>query len=386
MYGACSPFLFHIHERAEASAVDHKKNDGNGDKMKHKLRQALLLFAVAGAALLFLTHSKQASSGAQRGIQICLNVLVPSLFPFMVLGVFVVRAGLSRLLGRILELPSKILFHLPGSAAAAVLMSMLGGYPVGARSIAALVKNGDISPRQANRMLCYCVNAGPAFLITAVGAGFLRSPQAGLLLLASHVSASVLLGVFCGILAHREPLEKKANAAPRVQISQALVDSTQDAARSMLVMCCFVVLFAAVLDLARLFLPDARTAALFSGFLEVTGGCSDAAALGAPLWYFALITGWGGLCVHLQILSCTQQWSAELPRFFLFRLLHGVLSAAVCFGLCQLWPQASPVFSNTGASLYGAFSSTAAAGGALVALCGLFLYQLVDTRTGLKRL
>lgn len=75
-------------------------------------------------------------------------------------------------------------------------MSMTGGYPVGARTIAQLLEQGRIQPRTARRMLCFCINAGPAFVVSTVGAALYSSVQAGFCLLTAHLGASALVGFF----------------------------------------------------------------------------------------------------------------------------------------------------------------------------------------------
>ena len=65
--------------------------------------------------------------------------------------------------------------------------------------------------------------------------------------------------------------------------AQALICSASDAARSMLSMCCFVILFAVLLDLLRVFLSSPTASTFVSILLEVTGGCNDAVQQGLPL-------------------------------------------------------------------------------------------------------
>lgn len=341
-----------------------------------KIKQLLLLTATFLTACALLIFPGEAADGARNGIGYCLQILVPSLYPFMVLAVFLVKSGLSDRIGRLFETPARRLVKLPGSAATAVLMSMIGGYPTGARSIAALYDAGAVSGEQAARMLCFCVNSGPAFVISAVGVGFLRNRSAGYLLFASQLAASVLLSLLSGITAKKEPepARKKA-AAPRGAVP-ALIAAAADAARGMISMCCFVVLFAAILNLLRIWVRDPGWSAALSGFLEVTGGCSDFAKRGLPLWAVSLIIGWGGLCVHFQVLSSVEKIPVRLPRFFLFRLLHGGLAASITACLEGFFPESRAVFQNTSEALHGGVSASVPAATALIVLCAAFVLSL----------
>ena len=61
-----------------------------------------------------------------------------------------------------------------------------------------LLQNKKISAKDAGLMLNYCVNAGPAFIIGAVGTGFFRSTALGYILAVSHYGGALLNGVING--------------------------------------------------------------------------------------------------------------------------------------------------------------------------------------------
>lgn len=345
-----------------------------------KIKQGLLLAATFLAACALLIFPSAAAAGAKNGIGYCLQILVPSLYPFMVLSVFVVKCGLSEKIGRLFEAPARALLKLPGSASATILMSMIGGYPTGARSVAALYESNLISESQAARMLCFCVNSGPAFVISAVGAGFLKNQQAGVILFASQILASIALSLICGITGKAEPASKSVKNLPSKSIANALIASASDAAHAMINMCCFVVLFAALMNLLRLWVKTPQSAAALSGLLEVTGGCSDFVKLNLPLWAISFIIGWGGICVHFQVLSSVERIRVGLPRFLFFRLLHGTLAALITGGLMQIFPLSTQAFSNTSAQLAANFSGSVPAAAALIALCAAFVFSLPEEK------
>lgn len=341
-----------------------------------KLKQFFPVAATFCAASALLVFPAEASAGARRGIDYCLQILIPSLYPFMVLAVFVVKSGLAEKIGGAVQAPTRALLRLPGSAAAAVLMSMVGGYPTGARSVAALYESGAVTEQQAARMLCFCVNSGPAFVISAVGAGFLRSARAGWILFAAQILGSLTLGLLSGLTAGREPAQRGKTKIRALGPVPALIASAADASRGMLGMCCFVILFAALMSLLRGWIPSPNVCTALSGALEITGGCADFAKAGMPLWAFSFILGWGGVCVHFQVLSSAEKIRVPMLRFLTFRLLHGVFAAAATFALLRFFPLSAEAFSNTDAPLTAGFSGSVPAATALVVLCGAFLSVL----------
>ena len=83
---------------------------------------AVLTLALCAAALVF---SPRCKDGAAKGLELCLRVLTPSLFPMMALSGLTVRTGLCRRIGRLLEKPTRVLFGLSGAFAPVVLLSLI---------------------------------------------------------------------------------------------------------------------------------------------------------------------------------------------------------------------------------------------------------------------
>ncbi len=341
-----------------------------------KMRTGALCAAVAAAAAALIVFPAQSSAGAKNGVDYCLNILVPSLYPFMVLSVFVVKSGLAQKAGKHLEKFTQKVFRLPGCAAACLLMSLVGGYPAGARSVVSLYEDGGISERQARQMLCFCVNAGPSFVITAVGVGFFGSAAAGYTLFASQLIVFIILGIICGAISKKGESLPLQNAGKKIPASEALVISASDAAYSTLNMCCFVILFAALMNVLRVFVKQPAVSAVCSCILEVTGGCADLARAGAPLWTAAFAVGWGGVCVHFQIYASTAGLHINRAEFVLFRFLQGAMSAAVSYILTPLMPGCAETFSNFSGETAGALSSRAPAAAAMIALCAALLFSM----------
>ncbi|MEG2087693.1 MAG: sporulation protein, partial [Angelakisella sp.] len=135
-----------------------------------RCKTLLTAAAVVLLAWLLLSQNNAAAEGARRGLSLCGTVIIPSLFPFLVLAAALpnLEAGLllcapARLLGGLYAAPPRL--------APALLMSWLGGYPAGAKVLAGQLDAGELSSQNVERALCFCVNSGPAFLVTVVGLG-----------------------------------------------------------------------------------------------------------------------------------------------------------------------------------------------------------------------
>ena len=109
---------------------------------------AALLFPVFfGAALLFFPDVSAAA--AREGVALCLQTVLPSLFPFFVLSSLLVQSDVPRLLSRAMAGVMYPLFGVSGAGASALMLGLLGGYPVGARTVAELYGRGEIAREEA---------------------------------------------------------------------------------------------------------------------------------------------------------------------------------------------------------------------------------------------
>ncbi len=361
---------------------------------KSTLTACGLLAVCAGAGAALLAWPEAAASGISRGLAICSSIIIPSLFPFLVLAGFLVKSGLSESIGRRLEKPTRFLFGLPGSCAAGILVGFIGGYPAGGIAVGELVERGAITPAQGRRMLCFCVNGGPAFIISGVGAGMMGNVAYGVMLYAAHIATSILLGVLLRLLDGNDPSPAHPAAVSTKRTSPAVsfVDAVNASCRSMLYMCGFIILFAAVLSLSdgsgltamidralsapleTIGLDVSLSSCLLPCLLEVSCGSVEAAHTGAaaPL-LLGMALGWGGLSVHCQVAASLQGKGLVGKGFFAVRTLHALLGGIFSVLLFRYIPVDTAVFNPSTDTLISPYSSSAGAAVALLAMCALFL-------------
>ena len=322
-------------------------------------RDLLAGAALLCAAVLLLLYPEQSVQAARQGLSLCGRVIVPSLFPFFVLSSLVVELGLARYPGRALGRVMRPLFRVGGAGASALVLGLVGGYPVGARTAIALYESGQCSKAETQRLLAFCNNSGPAFILGVVGAGVFRSGRAGLLLYLIHAAASLCVGLLFRFYGGRE--ESRAEFSPppmhAARFPAAFTAAVQGAALSAVNICAFVTFFSVAVRLlfaCGVMGVAARTAAaLFSGFgvdlrlaqqlltglLEVSAGVTGLSAAGAGrLPMAAFLLGWAGLCVHCQVLSFLTESGLSAGTYLIGKALHGVLSALFTAATVRLFP------------------------------------------------
>lgn len=258
------------------------------------------IFACLGMLALIL-DAKTALDGAGDGIRLCILSVIPALFPFLVLSILLtgaLRGGHVPLLG-----PLGGLVGIPAGAESVLAVGLLGGYPVGAQSVAQLFRDGQLSADDARRMLGFCSNAGPAFLFGIVGSQF-TDPLTGWKLWSIHILSALAVGML---------LPGKSTTAVKATVSPAptITDAMNKAVRVMAQICGWVVLMRVLIAFLQkwfLWLLPIEIQVILLGLLELTNGCLALSDIGSEALRFvaaSALLSFGGLCVMMQTGSVT---------------------------------------------------------------------------------
>lgn len=334
------------------------------------------------AGTLLLAFPAAAAGGVSRGLSVCGNLLIPSLFPFLVLVDLILYTGTADAAGRFLFRPTRWLFGLPGSTAAGILLSFVGGYPAGAAAAAGLLREKRITKEEARRMMRFCVCGGPGFLIGAVGVGMTGQVRTGVLLFVSSLLAALLIGITGAPLNARKAVVAPAAPPPCRSFPEAVCDAVYDACRAMLTLCGFVLLFSAVSSLADATgVLTALPATLFACFTEVTSGCVAASRAGEfSLLLLGFTVGFGGLSVHCQVAAALRGTGVITLSFFSARLLQGMLTAGLTILLSRLFPISLSAFAPVAERTVRPFYGSVVLSVSLLLLCGIFLLSVVPEK------
>ena len=345
-------------------------------------KSAALKAAAAAAVCTLLTVCSQGSrDGAEQGIKLCLGVLAPSLFPFMAVTQLFARCGIFNRAGRLLHRPAKRIFGLSGALVPVLIMSLIGGYPVGAAGAAALYSQGIISEKEARHAALFMVCAGPGFVISFTGATLLNSAETGAIILASQASSVIITGLFARLIFGKNDVQEPAMTAqpPSPSFYRALVESVAAAARGMLMICAFAVLFSSVTGILGQLIKNEAVQTACAVALEVSGAVSRLAKNGT-VEQIAFAIGFGGLCVHCQIFAALGDIGISKPLFFLFRIIQGLLTALLTHFVLKLLPRETAVFSTSQVSGAALFGGSLLSGALLIGVIICFLISVKQIR------
>ncbi len=123
----------------------------------------LLLFLTLVFLVLFPNTCVDYAKG---GLLLWFHVILPSLFPFMVLSRLLMETGAIYIIYRFLSPILSRLFHVSHPGSFVIFSGFLSGYPMGAKLVSDLLQKKIISEQEADYLLSFCNNLSPVFVTT----------------------------------------------------------------------------------------------------------------------------------------------------------------------------------------------------------------------------
>lgn len=317
----------------------------------------ILLIYLASAMIISPTTTMQ---GASDAISLCASTVIPSLFPFIFCANLFVELGAARLISQYLSRLMLPLFNVSGSGALAFVLGIVSGYPVGAVCASSLYQSGECSKTEAERLLAFCNNSGPMFIIGAVGTNMLGNSRLGIFLYLIHISSSII----CGMLFKMWGKKSVTKLLPPAKYSSSIKNAVPDigtaiskSVDTIFVICGFVLIFAVFTSV----LPNNSIKQYIYCLLEITGGIKELAksntSLTLPLISFFLALS--GVSVFSQVYAIITPCGLSPASYILGKALQGVIAFTITYISVGLSPVAVPTFSPVTSSIVSAKSLVA---------------------------
>ena len=338
-------------------------------KLKKNIFQAILVVL----SLIFMFKIPYAvTSGVTEGLQICFYVILPSLFPFMVVSTYIIKSNIFGFAYRFLAPISQWLFRQPACAIPVIIMSMIGGFPVGIKMVNNLLNDSAITKNQAQRLCIFCMNGGPAFVITAVGVNMFKSTKLGVIMFASLCMSSLIIGVFTRFLGDKNELKEYYEAQSSLS---SLSSAVSDALQSVLGICAWVVIFSAVTNCLKICMKNENIFVAFTSILEVTKGCMTLVGK-TPIPVITAVIGFGGICVHCQVMANVKNCGLKYSHFFVYKILNGALASFISYLLLLVFPVDINVFAPLQNATISTFSVSLPAFFTFAIMCIIMIFDI----------
>lgn len=264
------------------------------------------------------------------------NVL-PSLLAFIFFSKILSSLGVIEKFANRFSSPMQKLFNTSGTSGYVFLMSMISGYPVGAKMTCDLYLSKKISRSEAARMTSFCSTSGPMFIIGAVGAGMFHSAFSGYIIFIAHILAAFLNGFLYRKIKLEELSPQMEAKKQNSDLNTMIVDSALSIISVGLIIAIFFVIITSLTPIISLLPKD--LAAFTSGLIEITKGCLDLSQ--GISWLFNIVAAtfvisFGGISTMLQSLTFLEKIKMPVRLFVLQKFTHALLATFICLIICLI--------------------------------------------------
>lgn len=321
----------------------------------------LLLISIVMSLILFPKNSLDA---AKNGINLWLFTVIPALLPFFIGSELLIQLGVVHFLGTFLEPIMRPIFKVPGSGSFAMAIGYTSGYPVGAQIISRLWEENLCTTTEAERLMSFCNNSGPLFMLGAVAMGMFNNPKIGYVIMASNYLGAVTIGLLFRLYKKTNDINNHKNKdilksafnkmynvrnQNKKKFSNMLSDAIIKSMNTMLLIGGYIIFFSVIIEflkvygiinlLSKLISPffiligfDANIVSSFlSGLLEITVGANLISQSIAPIEQKIIIVSsiiaWGGISTHGQVMSVIAKTKINYSPYFISKILHSIFAA-----------------------------------------------------------
>lgn len=287
-----------------------------------------------------LSFPKLVFAGAGEGLVLWFGSVLPTLLPFMILSNLLIKTHAADLLVRVTGPLFSHIFHISGHGSFAAVTGFLCGYPMGSKTAADLLMEGEISQDEAQYLLSFCNNASPIFIISYIVLQNLRQERllipSLVILMISPVLASFIFRPFYSH--YEKDFSKPSSSALRADAHEdgnLIDDCIMNGFEMITKVGGYIMLFSILTTFAKAaFSPEGILGNLLLSSLELTGGISllCRSALSASETYFLCMvcTSFGGWCALAQTKCMISGTGLSIKPYIIQKLVTAMVTSLLC--------------------------------------------------------
>lgn len=301
----------------------------------------------------------------------CLELLIPSLFPMLVISSFFISCSLNNCVKKRLHSFFVLAFGLSGNASDSIIAGLTGGYNIASKGAVKLFKEGKITLKEAQRLCIFFTSPGLSFCINIAGNVIFRSTATGIRIYLCCVSANIICSILYRLISPLKPAFKENQEA--VSFSVALCQGVESASRVLINICSWVCFYNVLYAVCENFAGKTAFFRLLSLLGEVSSGLLYS-SVRFPLHISVFVLSFGGVCIFLQQLPDVSELKIHPLIFLSGRLSVSTISSLIFYFTEKLFPLSVASFSQDASVI--PFSHSPTGSGALMVLCAVFLYSM----------
>ena len=301
-----------------------------------------------------LTESESILNSVNFSLSIFKNNIFPSLFPFFVLSNILIKCGLPEFMGNLFKGVMNKIFKIKGITAFIFFMSIISGNPANAKYTRELYLENRIDKYEATKILCFTCFSNPLFILGTISLLFLNNKEVGMLILVCHYIGNIFIGIGMrnyhpskdehNKVSFRQAINEmhKKRISNKESFGEMITNSLINSINTLLLILgvitsCLVI--TTIID-NNLNL-DSVLGSVLNGFIEMTQGLKYISLEAIPLKLKCVLTvmilSFGGLSVHMQIMSILSDTGIKYLPFLCARICHAVISSLLMYILFDFW-------------------------------------------------
>ena len=306
-----------------------------------QIKKIVLILILLLLLLQILIYSSDVIKSVRFAFDIWKNNVFPSLFPFFVLSEILIKLGFVEMTGKLFKPFMNLLFKTRGESAFIFIMSIISGNPGNAKYTRELYDQNLIDKNEATKMLTFTHFCNPLFILGTIGMAFFSDYKVGVTLLLAHYLGNFVIGIFVRNKFPRIPIRKEAQkkVSSEENIGSIITNSLFNSINTLLLILgaisiCLVLTTVVAKNFS--FTPFVQN--IFNGLIEVTQGVkyvslTDASLLTKEI-LCVIFLSFGGLSIHLQVISMISGSDIKYLPFLIARFFHAIISVLILLLIC----------------------------------------------------
>jgi len=315
------------------------------------LKNKNILITIISSLLIFqiIAAPKICIDGAISGALLFFYKVFPSLFSFLIVSNIILSYDgvyiYSKVLGTAICKP----LRLPKSCSFVLIISVLCGYPLGAKYACDLYEKNIIDLKTCERLLNIASNASPLFMLGSVGISMLKSPLIGYILLLSNLLSCVAMGfIIPSKITYEKNIPEKIHIYSNMNIGNVLKNSVENSIKTCLSIGGFVTAFSVINSILKnnylfsilmykisniLHISKDIVEGSFLGIIEMTNGCnlisSSSASVFTKIAIVSFLFTFSGLSIIAQVYSFTYKLDISMKKYALRKVFQGLICSII---------------------------------------------------------
>lgn len=289
--------------------------------MKKKYQRIVILVILVILLCLYLLNSSLVIKSILDYTNLFLKKLFPVSFIFFIFSSLLLDYGLIELITTYL--------HLNGSTIYITLMSLISGFPSGAKYTKDLLDKKLISEKTANYYITFTHFPNPLFILGSVNT-IIKDNHLTLLILTSLIASNLITSI---VLKKGKIEEYQTNIQPPNDFSKALSKAIINAIKTIILIYGTSIFFYLIATMLNHYLTlSVYPYILMNGLFDLTKGVFSTTLISNEIIKCLLIIlfiSMGGISIHMQVKSILTDTKIKYKYFFIGRIISTCFSLSI---------------------------------------------------------